>query len=138
MARANACTGLPVEVLVEQDVVAPVLIAPPAVIAVGRPALIFVTYEQTRQPSRDVLADLQEIQLASRSDWTLHLEALPEVGVLVDQGMDEHELHRHPDRSPPVGVPSEHPAVRVARHISDAVVQSASVEDVGVLGVISR
>lgn len=37
MAGPNTCTGVPMEVFVEQDVVAPVLIVPPAVTAMGRP-----------------------------------------------------------------------------------------------------
>src|SRR5262249_51409894 len=126
MAGPNPCTSLTVEVLVEQDLVPPMLIVPPAVIAVGRPASFLVEDEQARQPSRDLLADLQEIQLASGADWTLDLEVIPEVGVLVDQGADEHELHRHPYGSAPVGVPPEHPSVRVARNIGDTVVLSAS------------
>jgi hypothetical protein len=65
MAGSDACTGVPMEVLVEQDVVAPVLIVPPLVIALGGPASFFVADEQARQPSRDLLADFQEIQLAA-------------------------------------------------------------------------
>ena len=53
-----ACTGLPMEVLVEQDVVAPVLIIPPAVSALGGPASFLVAKEQARQPSCELLADL--------------------------------------------------------------------------------
>src|SRR5262249_22400116 len=60
MAGADACTSVPVEVLVEQDVVAPVLVVPPAVMAVNRPASFMVADEQARQPSRELLADLQE------------------------------------------------------------------------------
>src|SRR5262249_17058223 len=138
MAGPNPCTGVSVEILVEQDVVAPVLIVPPAMIAVGRPASLLVADEQARQPSRDLLTDLQEIQLAPRADWALDLEVVAQVGVLVDQGADEHELHRHPDRSAPVGVPPKHPAVRIARDVTDPVLLSANVEDIGVLGVIAR
>src|SRR5215469_14657423 len=58
MAGADACTGLPMEVLVEQDVVAPVLIIPPAVSAVGGPASFLVAKEQARQPSCELLANL--------------------------------------------------------------------------------
>src|SRR6516225_5724058 len=65
MAGPNAYTGVPMEVLVEQDVVAPVLIVPPAVITVGRPMSFPAADEQARQPPRDLLADLQEIQLTA-------------------------------------------------------------------------
>src|SRR6516165_9256071 len=52
MAGPDACTGLPVEVLVEQDVVAPVLIVPPVASALGGPASFLVGDEQARHPSR--------------------------------------------------------------------------------------
>src|SRR6516162_1630500 len=65
MAGSDACTGVPMEVLVEQDVVAPVLIVPPVVITVGRPMSFPAADEQARQPPRDLLADLQEIQLTA-------------------------------------------------------------------------
>src|SRR5262249_12506757 len=121
MAGPDACIGIRMEVLVEQDVVAPVLIAPSAVKAMGRPAAFLIADEQARQPSRELLADLEEIQLAARADRTLDLEVVAQGGILVDQGADEHELHRHPDRAAPVGVPPEHPAVRVTRDITDPV-----------------
>src|SRR5215475_10554416 len=138
MAGSSACTRIGMEVLVEEDVVPPVLIAPPAVKAMSRAASVLVADEQARQPSRELLADLEEIQLAARSDRTLDFEVVAQVSILVDQGADEHELHRHPDRAAPVGVPSEHPAVRIARDVTDPVLLSAHVEDIGVLGVITR
>jgi hypothetical protein len=53
------------EVLVEQDVVAPVLIVPPVVTALGGPMSFLIAGEQARQPSRDLLADLQKVQLTA-------------------------------------------------------------------------
>src|SRR6516162_1387744 len=137
MAGPDACTAVPMEILVKQNVVAPVLVVPPVVIALGGPASFLVADEQARQPSRDLLADLQEIQLAARADWTLDLEVVAQVGILVDKGADEHELHRHPDRSAPIGVAPKHPAVRIARDVTDPVLLSAGVEDIGVVGVIA-
>src|SRR5262249_40936607 len=113
MAGPDARTRVAMEVFVEQDVVAPVLIVPLTVIAMGRPASLLVAGEQAGQPSRELLADYQEVQLATRADRTLDLEVVAQVGILVDQRADEHELHRHPDRSPPVGVAPKHPAVRI-------------------------
>src|SRR6516165_227077 len=138
MAGPDACTGVAMEILVEQDVVSPVLIVPSAVIAMCRTATVVVEDEQAGQPSRNLLTDLQEIQLAARADRTLDLEVVAQVGVLVDQGADEHELHRHPDWSAPVGVAPKHPAVRITRDVTDPVLLSANVEDIGVLGVIAR
>src|SRR3974377_1129030 len=117
MAGPNTGPVVPLEVLVEQNVVAPMLILPPAVIAMGRPASFFVADEQAGQPSRDLLADLQESHLASRANRTLDLKVVSQVSILVNQGSDEHELHRHPDRPAPVRVSPEHPAVRVAPDI---------------------
>src|SRR3974377_2146562 len=118
MAGPNTGTGIRIEVLVEQDVVAPMLILPPGVIAMGRPASFFVADEQAGQPSRDLLADLQESHLASRANRTLDLKVVAQVSILVNQGSDEHELHRHPDPPAPVGVPPDHPPVRVSRDIT--------------------
>src|SRR5262252_10819636 len=137
MARSGACTRIGMEVLVEEDVVPPVLIAPPAVIAMGWAASFLVADEQARQSSRELLADLEESQLAARTDRTLDLEVVAQVSILIDQAADEHELHGHPDRAAPVGVTSEHPAVRVTGDISDPVLLSARIEDIGVLGVMS-
>src|SRR5215468_3664221 len=137
MTGSSACTRIRMKVLVEEDVVTPVLIAPPTVKAMSRAASVLVADEQARQPSRELLADLEESQLASRADRTLDLEVVAQVGILVDEGADEHELHGHPDRAAPVGVTPQHPTVRVTRDISDPVLLSARVEDIGVLGVIS-
>src|SRR3974390_1533882 len=52
MAGPDACTGLPMEVLVEQDVVAPMLIIPPAASAMCRPTSLIVEGEKARQPPR--------------------------------------------------------------------------------------
>src|SRR6516162_7152936 len=65
MAGSDACTGVAMEVLVEEDVVAPVLIVPPVVVAVGGPTPFLVADEQARQPSRYLLADLEEVQLTA-------------------------------------------------------------------------
>ena len=81
----HACTGFAMEVLVEQDVVAPVLIVPAAVIAVTGAASLCVEDEQSRHPSRELLADLQEIHLAARADRTLNPEVVAQGGILVDQ-----------------------------------------------------
>jgi hypothetical protein len=48
MAGPDSGTGVCVEVLVEQDMVAPMLIVPAAMIAVGRPVPLLVAGEQTR------------------------------------------------------------------------------------------
>src|SRR5262249_35302682 len=95
VAGPDAYTSVSMEIFVEQDVVAPVLIVPSTVIAMGRPASLLVEDEQARQPSRKLLADLQKIQLASRANWALDFEVVAQMGILVDQGADEHELHRH-------------------------------------------
>src|SRR5262245_16622130 len=97
-----------------------------------------ISNEQSRQPTCEFLTDFQKIQQAAGADRTLDLEVVPKVGILVDEGTNDHELHRHPDRSAPVGVPSKHPGIRVARDITDAILESADVENIGVLGVIPR
>src|SRR6516164_733129 len=56
MAGPNACTGVPMEVLVEQDVVAPVFIIPPTPSALDGSDSFLVAKEQARQPSGELLA----------------------------------------------------------------------------------
>jgi len=63
MAGADASTGLSMEVFMEENVVAPMLIAPPAVGPVSRPPSFMVGKEQAGESASDFLADLQEIQL---------------------------------------------------------------------------
>jgi hypothetical protein len=41
--------------------------------ALGRTMSFFVPDEQARQPPRDLLADLQQVQLPARADRTLDL-----------------------------------------------------------------
>ncbi len=45
---------------------------------------------------------------------------------------DNERVHRHPDRSPPVGVAAEHPCVRFRRQVVHAVLLAIRVEDVRV------
>ena len=47
--------------------------------------------------------------------------------------MDEERVHRHPDRSPPVGVAAEHAGVRLRRQVVHPVLLAAYVEDERVL-----
>ena len=54
------------------------------------------------------------------------------------QRLQEHEVHRHPDGSAPVGVAAEHPGGRFGRDVVDAVVPSVQVVDVGVIAVVLR
>src|SRR4030095_4714421 len=53
------------------------------------------------------------------------------------QGADQQGVHRHPYRTTPVGVSTEHAGVRFCREIVHAIFLAIDVEEVRMLGVVA-
>src|SRR4029077_517658 len=68
----------------------------------------------------------------------LDLEGVAVVEVVLDERADDQHVHRHPDRTAPVGISAEHSAVRLGRQIAHAVALTTDVELVRMLEVMAR
>src|SRR6266850_4905965 len=116
MARADAGSGVAVEVLVEERVVTPMGIflefAEPVV---ARPPAVLATEKHAGEPARDLLRDPVEIHVPPGASRTLDGELVAVVRVVVKQGPDDERVDGHPDRTAPVGVATEHARVGVGR-----------------------
>src|SRR5262245_3234480 len=77
VAGADAAAGVAVEVLVEQHEIAPVRIRRVArVVPVAGPPALRVGQEQRRQPARDLVRRLAQVELAARPGRDLDLEVV--------------------------------------------------------------
>src|SRR6266567_8627154 len=101
VARAQPRPVVSVEVLVEQEVIAPVgigleLLGP----TVDGPPTALIAKEQAAQPVRDLLGNLEEVHLVARTGRAFNLEAVAVVQIEAQERPDEHDVDRHPDRPP--------------------------------------
>src|SRR5262245_2742208 len=80
MAGASAPAVVAVEVLVEEDQVAPMWIALELfVLAMHRPSSVGIAEERTRQSPSDLVGDFGERHEHARPGWTLHHELRSEI-----------------------------------------------------------
>ena len=121
-----------VEVLVEEEMVTPVgILLEFFGAAIYRPAPLIVSQEDPCEPLRDLLGDLEQIHHPAGPGGTLNFEVVSVVQVEVQQRPNDQGVHRNPDRSPPVRVPSKHPAVRFTRQVVHAVFLPVDMEAYG-------
>src|SRR5262249_13334871 len=112
VASAQSGAVVTVEVLVKQDIVPPMRIllklrgSP-----VDRPASASVAEEDVRQPPREFLRHFEQRQVMLRTRGTLHLKFVAIKLIQIQKRPDEQDVNWHPDRSAPVGVPTEHARV---------------------------
>src|SRR5215469_12351620 len=112
MARAEARTVVAVEVLVEEDVVAPVRVGLKLLrAAVDSTTALGVTQEDALEARGQLAAHLEEIHEFSGARGTLDLEIVAVVQVVLDERAQDQDVHRHPDRTAPVGIAAEHSGV---------------------------
>ena len=100
-----------------------------------RPASAPVFGERRREAARDLGGDFHEVQLTAGARRALDLQAIAVVAVQLDQPAEDHQVHREPHRSAPVGVAPEHPGVGLGGQVMDVVLLAAPVEHDGVLEV---
>src|SRR6187455_830924 len=108
MTGAESLAGITMEVLVERHVVMPVrVMLEEFVLTEHGAAPAVVAHEETREPGGQFVGHLRKCQEASRSGRTLHGERIAVVAGGRGECLDQEKVHRHPDRTSPVGVASE-------------------------------
>src|ERR671925_1782990 len=139
VAGADAGTAVAVEVFIEKHEVAPMRITGEALdAAVDWATPVRVAQEDPREPARQLGGDLGERHHVARARRELDLQLAAVEMIEALQRLDDEEVHWKPDRSPPVGVPSEQPARRFRRLVVDTVRVPLDVQDVRMLGVVTR
>ncbi len=92
-----------------------------------------VAQENPGEPVRDFLADLEEVHEFAGSRGAFDFEVVAVIQVEAQQRPDNERVHRHPDRSPPVGVATEHASVRLRRQVVHSVLLATRMENVRML-----
>src|SRR5262249_15917422 len=114
MAGADAGAVITVKVFVKGNEVAPMgvileLLGSP----IDGTMSIRAAQKDSLQAVHELLAHLIEVHLLSGARWTLNLKAVAIIQIELQQGVDHEHLHRHPDRSAPVGIAAIHAVVRL-------------------------
>src|SRR6266511_1600191 len=136
MAGADSAAGVAVEVLVEEDEVAPVRVPrEPGVAAVARARAAPLRQEAARQPFGDLPGDLGEVQQPSGAYGAFDLQPAAVEVVIALERLDEEVVDREPDRTAPVGDASEDPGRAFGGVIIDAMLHAPDPEHVRLLRV---
>src|SRR6266540_6872214 len=139
VAGADAGPAVAVEVLVEQDQVAPVGIALEQLEgAVDRPASVTAAQEDAGEAPRQLGRDLPQRHRLPRARGELDLELALEEVIEALERLDQQEVHGEPDRPAPVGVPPEEPGRGLRRLVVHAMLLPVDVKHVGVLAMEAR
>src|SRR5215831_21276039 len=134
MARTEPRPCVAVEVLVKEDMVPPVRILLEFVgAAVHRTAPVAIPKENPREPVCELRGDVKQVHQPTGAGGTLDFEVVSVIEVEVQQRPDDEGVHRHPDRSTPVRVPTEHAAVGLPWQIIHPVFLSLRTKDIGLL-----
>lgn len=103
VARSQPCTVVAVEVLVEEDVIAPVrVLLELRYGSKGRAPAVLITEEDAFEPVLDLLAYLVEVHPLARAGGALDSKAVSVERIEIEQAPDDQEVHREPDGSTPV------------------------------------
>mmetsp|Transcript_1014 Transcript_1014/g.1902 ORF Transcript_1014/g.1902 Transcript_1014/m.1902 type:complete len:336 (-) Transcript_1014:1955-2962(-) len=121
MRGADAGAIVAVEVLVEEDVVAPQGILPGVVAAEAGAAAFLVDHEHVAHALFEFQRDLPQVQLVAGVRGALDHEGLAVVEVVLLKALDEQEVDGIPDGPAPVRVAAEHIRPGFAWLIADAV-----------------
>src|SRR2546427_3294536 len=137
--RAQPATGVAVEVLVEEDVIAEVRILPHLLRgAEKRPAAVRPRHEDPQETPGQFVGYLAERQQLPRAGRALNLEARPVIVVEASEALDQQVVDRHPDRPAPVRIATEESGVRLAGRVGHLGALVSPLEDVGMLEVVPR
>ena len=138
VAGAEPCSIVAVEILVEQDQVAPVRIFLEFLCAsVDRPTAIRVAKERGGKPALDLLCHLEQRHILAGTGRALDFEVVAIKRVQVQERPDDQHIDGHPDGTPPVGVAAEHSRIRFGRQVIDFVFLAANPERERVIFVIA-
>src|SRR5689334_5021209 len=131
MTRADAGAVVAMEILVEEEVVPPVVVAlefPDP--AVHGPGALLVAEEDRHETPRDLVRDLVQGHEPPRAGRAFDGEILAVIGVEVDERPHDEHVHWQPDRTAPVRVATEHAARRLRWLVVDTIRRAVDIEHV--------
>src|SRR5262249_947827 len=139
MTGAEACTIVPVEILIEKNEVVPHRVFLELLGAsIDWTAAIFSTQKDLAQTGRNLPGYLIEIHHPARTRRTLNPEVVAEVGVVLEKRSNDQRVDRHPDRPAPVRITAKHPGRCFGRHVPAPKFSPPHRDDVRVVSVITR
>src|SRR5712692_9930178 len=105
MVRAEPRSAVSVEILMEQEEVAPVRVGLKFLqTAEDRAAAVGAPQEDASQAGRELGGDFPQRLVLSRAGGAFHLQVTAVVVMKFLQRLDQQEIHREPDQPPPDGV----------------------------------
>jgi len=108
MACSNSRAIVPVKILIEKDEIAPVRIALKKLVrACHGPAAVRITQENVDEPPGNFGGDLPEIRFGAGTRRALHFKILAVVVVIFLERFHQQIVDGKPDRTAPVGIPTE-------------------------------
>ncbi len=133
VAGSDSSSRVTVEILVEQDQVAPMGVRLKLLqIPEHRSAAFFISKEYTCHAARKFSRYFPQSHHLSRSGWKLNLKVVAKVVMELLERLDQQVVHRKPDGAAPVLISTEQPGRRLAGLVIHAVLHSVHMEGVGV------
>src|SRR5580704_479022 len=112
MASSQAGAVIAVEIFVEQNVILPLRIGLELLRTSKHwPLTRPIPQENPLQSIRYFMGNLEQVHQLARAGRTLDLEVVTVIQIKRQQSADQQRVHRHPYRTAPVRVPSEHAGV---------------------------
>src|ERR1700737_1921745 len=139
MRGPDAGAVVAVEILVEQQIVAPVRIGLEFLRpAEHRSATILPSSKEAAQTPGDLLADFKQGHLHARSGRALDRECVAVVQIKLSQRADQQRVDRHPDRPAPIGVAAKYPGAGFGGLVFHPVFRATRAEYIGLVAVSAR
>mmetsp|Transcript_36599 Transcript_36599/g.103211 ORF Transcript_36599/g.103211 Transcript_36599/m.103211 type:complete len:274 (+) Transcript_36599:98-919(+) len=138
MRSPDAAAGVPVEVLIEEEVVPEVARGELVVHLHGRPAPVLAALEQAHETVAQRVGDLEDRHLVARAGRVLDEKPVPVVRGELLQGLDDQVVDGEPDGAAPIRVAAHDDHRRLRRVVAELAAGAVELEDVGVLEVVAR
>src|SRR5271165_1217330 len=133
VAGSNSGSRIAVEVLMEQNQIAPVRIGLELFeIAEHRPAAFFIAKKNVRHAARQFSRHFPQGHCLSRSGGELNLKVVAQVVMKLLERLDQQVVQREPNGATPVGIPAEQSSRRLAGVIIHAVLHPVHMKEIGV------
>ena len=127
--RAKSLAGIAMEILVEQDQVAPVGIIPPTrILAMAGTPLVCIPQENRSHSARQFLRHLAQCHAPAGARRALHLQVVAVKMMIPFQRLNEQIVDGNPHRAAPVRVAPEQPGIRFSRYVIHPILHAARAE----------